>query len=297
MTVNGTYVVLSTGFLKLTVTSATGTDAPTAGDQAVALEVPGYAFMLMPMDPNSDQLIPMISAGECPTSDVTGNWVIVNGDTNRDATSTTQDYFGTFAFDVTSGTASLPSMYALDSNFTPVTPGTLPPGTCANGIMDLTTAVMYLTSNGGAIVHTGADTASELDDNVIFALGPKAITSISNLDGNFAGILFDDNNAGGAKISPVSMSCTSGSCSASIVSDITTGVTSGGSVTINLDGTVDALGIGFVTGTIADSGSTPGNLACMVDIDVLGAGKKIISCVGQSPGDNTKMFNVLFTSI
>lgn len=296
LTVEGSYSTLTTGFVELMVTTATGTGSPAAGDQAVALEIPGYAFILMPIDPASDQLIAMNASGECPTTNMTGNWVIVNGEDGRDATSSTQDYFGTFAFDVTSGTGSLPSMYALGGSFAPLAPGSIDPGTCANGIMDLTTAVMYLTSNGGAIVHLGADTATDADDDVIFVLAPKAITAVSNLDGSYAGILFDDNNAAGSKTSPVSMSCKNAACIASIVSDISTGATTGESVTMTLSGP-DMPSNGFITGMIADTGSTPGNLACMVDIDVLNTGKKIISCVGQSPGMNSKMFNVIFTSI
>jgi len=41
------------------------------------LGVPGYAFMLRPMDSTNDQLIPMVVAGECPTSNLSGNWVTV----------------------------------------------------------------------------------------------------------------------------------------------------------------------------------------------------------------------------
>ena len=157
-------------------------------------------------------------------------------------------------------------------------------------------AVMYLTSNGGAIVHTGAVTANdETDDNVIFALGSKAISAIGNLDGNFAGVLFDEGGSS-ASILPVTMSCASGACTANIVSDVTAGTLSGDSATLNMSGTVDAPETGFVAGTISSGGGN-GSLVCMADIDVLDAGKKIVSCIGQSPGDNTKMFNVLFVSI
>jgi hypothetical protein len=36
-----------------------------------------------------------------------------------------------------------------------------------------------------------------------------------------------------------------------------------------------------------------GNLACMADTDVAGTGRTIMSCVGQSPGDTAKTFNVM----
>jgi len=305
MTVTGTYTTLPTGFVRLTVGTSSGTataDLPAVGSEAIALEVPGYAFLLMPLNSTDSQMIPMISSGECPTVDVNANWVIVNGETGRDASSATQDFFGTFAFNVTTLVASLPSMFALDNLFSSLTPDPLPVGACVDGIMEISNGVMFLTSNGGAIVHIGTDTVgNEIDDSVIFALGQKAITDVANLDGNYAGILFDESNTG-TEINPVKMSCTSGTCIGSIVSDITTGaIQAGATATINLTGTPDDKAPGFITGTITDNsaGSTPGNLACMADIDVLGSGKKIISCVGQSPGDATKvkMFNVLFTSI
>ena len=55
---------------------------------------------------------------------------------------------------------------------------------------------------------------------------------------------------------------------------------------------------GVVTGTITSSepGAVVGNMSCIADVNALGSGKSIISCVGQSPGDTTKLFNVLFVS-
>jgi len=89
---------------------------------------------------------------------------------------------------------------------------------------------------------------------------------------------------------PVALSCTGGSCSGNIVEDITTGSLVSGSIAeIELNGTVDSIANGLITGTIS-FGSTTGNLACMADI-------KIISCVGQSPDNNANMFNVIFVSL
>ena len=44
MTVNGTYTTLESGFTKLTVESASCDDAPSVGDQAYGIDVPGYLF-------------------------------------------------------------------------------------------------------------------------------------------------------------------------------------------------------------------------------------------------------------
>ncbi len=151
---------------------------------------------------------------------------------------------------------------------------------------------MYLTSNGGAIVHTGLD--DEEDASFIFALGQKEVAATAMLDGSYAGFLFDDNQSSGEKISLVSMECASGECSVNVVEDAEAGTLSSESVTIDLSGTPDALGNGLITGTITNDGT--GNLACLADINVLNSGQQLISCVGQSPGDQSKMFNVLFVS-
>jgi len=160
--------------------------------------------------------------------------------------------------------------------------------------MTVDDAVMYLTSNGGAIVHTQINDPE--DGSFIFALGQKAIVDVDNLDADYAGVLFDESMTDGQKIQPVALSCTAGTCTGTIVTDVTTGATSAETVTVTLDGAPDDFGNGLITGTIA-SGADTGNLACMADRDVLESGRSMVSCVGQSPGDNTNMFNVLFTSV
>ncbi len=302
-TVDGTYVRNASGFVSLTVTGGEGADAPTAGSQAWALEVPGYAMMLKPV--GSDQLVAMVKAGECPTGDFDANWVIVKQDTsggNADANNSGRDFAGTFHFDFASQTPSLPIKKALTTGHPTVSGGGIDPGdvTCEDGIMNVPGAAMYLTANGGAIVHTdGMSPGDESDDSFIFGLSQKQILNASDSDGDYAGMLFDDNMSDGTKINPVSLSCTSGTCTGYLVTDITTGATSVDSVTVTLSGSINEIGgdsaNGFMTGTISDGFGT-GNMICMVDPDAVGSGKKIVSCVGQSPGNVNDMFNVLFVS-
>ncbi len=293
LTITGDYVRHDSGFLVFTVGDSLGTDGPSAGDQAWAIEVPGYALLLKPMAAGSDQLIPMVSAGSCPDADFQANWVIVKKASDAAADDADRDFFGTFAYTAATGTASLPSRRALANDFQDGGAANLTGGDCAEGIMSVEDAVMYLTSNGGAIVHTGVSTPA--DSSFIFALTQKAIADTASLDGEYAGVLFDESSADGEKIAPVALECSAGICSGTLVTDVVTGATSPETVTVTLSGTADVLGNGLVTGTIA-SGADSGNLACMADNDVLGGGRKMISCVGQSPGDNANMFNVLFVS-
>ncbi|MFW2405080.1 MAG: hypothetical protein ACN4GT_09945 [Gammaproteobacteria bacterium] len=293
LTVNGTYSDLVSGFKLLTVTSSAGVDGPVAGELAWALEIPGYAFFLKPMGSDSGQIISMVTAGECPTADFDANWVIVKKSHADDATEVDGDYFGTFAFDSASGVASLPGRYALAANFADQGPDTLTGGNCANGLMEVDDAVMYLTTNGGALVHTNVSNDDE--SSIIFALPQKSIASMASLDGEYAGILFDGSMASGEEVAPLSFSCTNGICMGALISDVVTGqIEIGDTATVDLSGSLNAPATGLITGTV--NGDGVGNLACAVDTNALSTGRKIISCVGQSPGDQTKMFNVIMVS-
>ncbi len=295
MTVNGDFTRLASGFLRFVVSDASGTDAPSAGDEAWGLEIQGYALMLKPVDPSSDQIIPMINSGTCPTADFNANWVIVKKANDADASANDRDFFGEFSYDATNSDPSLPSRYALDVLFSPQGAGTLDGSAeCEDGLMLVADAEMYLTENGGAIVHTQINNPA--DSSFIFALAQSPIVNIDNADGNYAGILFDQSSGAGDRIQPISVSCGSGTCTGFVVTDVVTGATSAESVTISLSGGVDVPADGFVTGTITDNIGDTGNLACMANNDALGSGKIIVSCVGQSPGDNTNMFNVILVS-
>jgi hypothetical protein len=293
LTVDGTYADLSTGFKPLTVTSATGADAPEAGDQAWALEIPGYAFFLKPMEAGSSQIIAMVTAGECPTFDIDANWVIVKQSDSDDATNTGRDYFGTFAFDSDTGVANLPGRYALAGNFAALGPASLTGGQCADGIMEVEDAVMYLTATHGAIVHVNAN--DEANSSIIFALPQKSIDGMASLDGEYAGILFDGSMNSGEEVAPLSFSCTNGLCTGAIISDVITGeVAPGETATVDLSSSLNVPADGLITGAV--NGDGVGNLACAVDTDALSTGRRIITCVGQSPGDQTQMFNVIMVS-
>ena len=289
MTVNGSFQTLGNGFISMVVSDASGTDAPDPGDTAIGLEVEGYAFFLKPLD--GDQVIPMISAGNCPTDDINANWVIVKKGSNPDASDPNRDFYGSFAYDTSTDTPSLPAQYSLTHAAYTGGSGIPGNGSCSDGVLEVTDAEMYLTANGGAIVHTNIGTPS--DSSIIFALPKKAISNISNASGSYAGLLFDGNDSSGDQVQPVSVVCdASGSCSGTIINDVAANTLSVETVAINLSGTVDSPTQGFVTGDIEGSG----NIACMLDGNVLGTGKKVMSCVGQSPGDPTDMFNILLVS-
>ncbi len=240
----------------------------------------------------------MVSSGECPTTDIDANLVIVKQHSTASATDANQDYFGTFNYIAGTGTPSLPSKHSISTGFPAVTGGgSLGSGSCSDGLMFVGTApdiaVMYLTSAGGAIVQTNIN--DENDTQFIFALSEKEISDIGALEGEYAGMLFDDNMANDSSVNPAALSCdNAGTCTGTLLTDIETGAGNTETVTVTLNDLPDTLGDGFVTGMISDGGSTPGNLSCVIDVGANGTSKNIFNCVGESPDDNTKMFNVMF---
>ncbi len=287
-TVDGTYTTTTTGFKRLVVTTVSGTGGPAVGEVAYGLEIPGYVFALKPL--SGDQLIPMVISGACPTADFDANWVIVNKD---DAASlATLDVAGTFHYDFASVTPTLPIKY--DVNGTSLGAGTVGTGTsCASGIMAIDVVDLYLTNSGGAIVNTNRTDSTK--SNFIFAFKQTAITTTASLDGNYAGLVFFENSTPGSQVAPVKLVCSGGVCTGTELSDVVAGSTTGPNVTITLL-TPDNPGTGLVLGTISNGG-TAKKIVCMIDKNAASSGKTIGSCVGQDPGDATKMFNVLFTSI
>ncbi len=301
VTITGDYTELSSGFLKLTVGTVSadpGVDAPSVGDVGYALSVPGYVFILKPLDATDDQIIPMVSSGTCPSADIDANWVVVNVEDGVDASDAGTDFLGTFHFDVGTGTPSLPARYSLSQN--PVGMQNMNGGNCSDGVLVVDgEAEMYLTTNGGAIVRTGIATRNdETDDTYIFGFAKETLGSVGAVAGDYAGLLFDGSQSAGSQISPISITCDAlGACTGTMVTDIEANTLSSETVTINLT-TADNPDVGFITGTISDSspGSSAGNLSCMANIDAQGSGKNIVTCAGQSPGDPTKLFNVLLVS-
>ena len=288
MAVDGDYAELDNGFMSLTVTSATGNNAPDAGDTGWAVEIPGFALLLKPT--NSDELIPMVQAGECPTGDFLANWVSMRSRDGADATDTTQDYLGTFAYNAQTQTATIPGNYALAGNFAPVSSGALPAGDCQNGILEVADAAVYLSNQGSALVHTGLSEPEEA--SILFANPPSSIAAMADLDGEYAGVLFNQSpDANTAAVVPATVSCNAGLCDVALLDDVTDTVPAT-ELDLNLSGTLDWPETGMITGEIVDGGDA-GAILCTVSSGVGTQESTLMSCVGQVAQDNTKMFNLL----
>jgi len=299
MTVNGTYTRLSTGFVKLVVTSATGTDAPSAGEEAYGLEIPGFAFILKPVGEDSN-VIPMVASGSCPTANMAANWIMLEKNDTADASSSVQDWYGTFTHNVSTNVSTVATKYSL-VNTTDQGSNTISGTTCDAGLMHLEgdNVDMFLTSGNGAIVHTNID--DENDDSFIVAFPTETISAASALDGTYAGIVFDKSASSGSenRIFPmkVTFTATSDTLAAAVgtkLTDVETGEEDSGTATIALT-SFNSPSAGFARGTITSNSQT-GNVVCNVNTNVQSTGKKVLFCIAQSPGNTTKHFNFLAVS-
>lgn len=281
LTITGSAEVLESGFQFLTVESVTGDDGPTAGDTAYGLEVPGFAFMLKPA--GSDEIIPMVEMGNCPTTDLALNWVVTNSDSpNKQDV----DTFGVFTFTESTGAALISGGYSLNDGFgvqNEFTESNVT-GTCNQGILDITgndSATIYLNGSGGALVDTGS--------SVIVAM-PRTEVTAANLDGNYFGIEFFGNGTEDSTF-PVSASVSDSGATITITrySDVENATLS--ETVHTLSGmTYNAAGAttldGFATGSLDHSAVTAdANISCNVTEDAAGSGKNLIFCRSYDADD------------
>lgn len=294
-TLTGTYEELDSGFLKLTVTAVDSTSGtpPSVGSEAVGLLIEGLALFLKPLD--SDEVIPMIVSGTCPTADFSANWLIGQGD-SQDYSSADQDAFGDFNYDAATGMATVENHYNLTS-FAAVdsdAPNSLDASACADGFIrlaegDVTLANMWLTAVGGAIIETFADDGVTRNSSIV-ALPESEISDIADFAGNYAAIAFSS-TLGGVKPLAIIIAA-DGTGTAEVLDEVDPATSSGDSVTINLNGTINIPSTGFVTGTISD-GTDTGNMACSALADANSSGKNVLACNGQLPSDHSNQFLVL----
>jgi hypothetical protein len=301
VTVNGTYVTEPTGFLLLTVGSATGTGAPAAGAQAYALEIPNTVFFLKPIGVNSN-IIAMIPSGGCPATLLSENWIKMKVDTSWTAA---LDVNGTFTFDPTSGAATVTHKYSLNTPAGDLGTMAVGTGTCSGGLLSIVGGGaggvdLFLTQTGGAIVHVGTANEGSNGDQIIFAMPPtSAAVAPTDLAGNYIGLVFT--SSGGGTNFPAKLTLAAGGGGVTgpgyQISDVASGATTtgGAKLVINTAG----ISNGFVSGTMDTTSPTGGGVAkpmtCMALPNAGGSGHTILSCAALD--QSNAFFSFLLTSI
>lgn len=292
LSVSGDYQTTNSGFVSMSVGSSSGTDAPSVDSQMWALEVPGFALVLSPVSTSDDRFLPMVSGGQCPGTDFSNNWITVRALPSADSTSASGSYFGSMSYRHTDGSTNLSTQFALTNGNPDQGEMALGNGYCRDGIVATSTSDIYLAVEGSATIRANVDDTVE---SMIFSLPKTTIGSISSFDGTYAGVLSDDGADLNNKVSPVIVTCNSGICSGDIVSDIDAGTMAGQPFVVDLSGSINVPGPGLTTGQLQLGGSN-GNVGCMVDADLTGNGSRMISCAGQSPTRDYRLFNLILTS-
>lgn len=225
MTINGTYETLTTGFYRFTVTSATGDDAPSAGEQAYGFGVPGVIMAVKPIGDDSEIMI-MPSIGSCPTAALEFNWVQAET-TDESGDLRTEGIWGNATLPLTGNITGhqfiLDGTVSAEQTLTAIT-------SCADGIISLDngsgeTGFITVTTAGVGIV-TPDETAS--GDSII-ALPRDTSVSAATLAGKeFIGLLFsedDDDDESDTEPMKVIFSADGTSGTYSFITDVTTGTT------------------------------------------------------------------------
>ena len=284
ISVNCNYEDVASGFRKVTVTSASGSGAPSAGDVLYSLNIPGYAFVFKPT--SGDSIVPMVSAGNCPAAPLSSNYVMVQGKTNNvgDAFTnwgvfgvlnqtaiTGNQQSGTYNLDIDRYQADGTSLGNSDA-------GVL---SCSSGITNYsnagTTVRAYLTSGSGMVIEVRADTGRYERH---FSLAQEtAFSDITAVDGNYSGYMFTGNGDSGHVVTSVVASIANGSIS---VAEINPGTNAVGSSVAGLS--LSLMGNnGEMQGTVTTVDGASG-IGCAVDIDAGGSTKNFIACSGMQPG-------------
>ncbi|MFN0063686.1 MAG: hypothetical protein ACKVPX_14360 [Myxococcaceae bacterium] len=311
LTVSGSYSQRPSGFIRYTVESASGSEAPVPGAAAWGLNIPGYVLLVQP-DENNGQIIPMLVSGECPASAITLNWVKASA--QGSSGSANEELFGVATL-ASSGAPTLSMRRALTPGFPEVLGGgdnTTATG-CSNGVLTLQNPSenirVFLTASGGAIVDT---------PNGAVIATPQASISASALVADYIGFVFADDSPDGSQI-PASATATLSGASLSVTANVVTNRDTGATdatryaqLTLN---TFNAFSTnGLITGSAVihspdlSDGMTSGqsvmlNVACNGIPNVIGSGKNMLFCVSQGFSNSgattappSKPFSMLFVS-
>jgi hypothetical protein len=291
-TVSGTFATLPSGFKEMTITPSDSDPAGLRTTPFYAADIPGFMLVMEPLISTSDPIVTAIKAGECPSEDINGNWLVTSTDSSDFKNS---DSSGTFSYNTDTDTATLPNKFKVDgTTYTGESVSSLESDGCSGGKGTITTesdtATMYYSDEGAALVRiqeSGSD-----DQKIIIMLPTQTLSTVSVLEGTYYGLVmfsdhpddsiqpiqFDFNAAGSADIIQL----------ANIETD-TTATSNIGTATINTPNVSE--GLHKASFTITEGESSFGNLMCASHLAIGGdATKAFLFCVGE---EDNKLFNVL----
>lgn len=290
ISVQGTYERLDSGFLRLTVTQASGPagQAPAPGDQAYALEVPGFAMFLRPMQGN--ELIPMLVRGACPTADFRANWAMAQTTEMRDASRADREWFGTFFYEHgATPRASVDGRYSL-ATLSPLADAARPieVGGCEDGLLQVlgdgeVIANMWLT-DGGAMVES-MNGGQRLQ--TIFAMRQQPV-QLADVAGDYAALVFVDGEEG-STMATASIDAAGQGVGMAFDPVAEADLDGEGAMRFSLE-RADHPAMGWLTGRIDGSDS---QLACSTQASAAG---RILLCIGQDPSEPSRSVTMVMVA-
>jgi hypothetical protein len=184
----GTYETYPTGFYKFTVTSATGTDGPSAlpsaGDTAYGFAVPNLVLIVKPSGSGSETLVMPVLSTTCPTFPVSFNWVEASLDNASDPEN--HKYWGNAT--IPSATGDLSGMkWSLDGSPAAMNPETFTG--CVDGKLSFGTGFVSMTSSGVGIVNNESG-----GGDIIAFPRDTAVTEATLRSRTYVGLVFIDSS-------------------------------------------------------------------------------------------------------
>lgn len=304
--VNATCSKLSSGFTKITVTSATGGNvslaAPAVGAVTYAYEVDGYMMPFIAFTEN--KVVPTVSAGACVSS-INHNFVVSFAKL-KDPASTFAGWaqMGNYTID---GTGLTLNGYKADGTAV-VTNGRVPGfslAACSNGLQEATDSdgavgSFYLTKNGGAIFHhdrtasTATNGSQGSSENDFMLPATNDVASLAGLDGNYIGFVITSSGVGTYNTTTVSVTAVNGAFSMSARSgaDLTIATPNHSNFTLGATKVAASLYKGSLTHTNAG-----GSIGCAINANI--SNQKIVICSGIDPADasNKTLYSAILKSI
>jgi len=301
--INANCSKLSSGFTKITVTSATGGNetlaAPATGDITYAFEVAGY---MMPFKSFSEgKVVPTVTAGTCVSS-INHNYIVSFAKLKDDnATFAGWSHLGNYTIDSTGMTIN-----GYQANGTKVYDNVSLSFTlagCSGGLLKSTengeVTSFYLTQNGGAILHqdrtnsnTNDGSAGSAENNFMLP-ATNDVATLAGLDGNYIGFAITSNKTGTYNTTPVSVAANNGAFTVSSRTGADLATPTAGHSSFTLTTKVStSLYRGSLTHTNAG-----GSIGCAINSNI--ANQKIVICSGIDPADSTNktLFSVILKSI
>lgn len=296
---SGAVFELDNGFTRLSVDVTNGDDGGNFNeeDEIAMISISDDMVVLAPPSADEDQLLVLVSADTCPSSNIRGNWITYKLNGNDSPSRSGNAFFGDYQYSTSSYTGFSNNQFNLLDSYDFVDGETFTGAACGKGLSIGDNHHQYLGSGNAAVVHS-LDTAdgNNYDFRVVFEA--REITNRPDLAGSYAGLLYNGGKGEGSKTKVIDMECdTAGLCAITALADFVADTDSETTYEIELDGTPDGVADGFITGTISTESetSTP-NIACMANIDIHEQGGKFMACVGQSPDATTQIFNIFAVS-